>query len=115
MKGSEKRSSPRRWLQIPVLFRSFEIAPGDREIATKTINVSHSGLFLTSPQRLKLGSSLFLTLRVPTEISGSVFAQLKCRGRVGHEQQLGDETLAYGVEIEQMAPHSSRELHNQSG
>lgn len=104
MNRSEKRSNARCLLQIPVRFRCFEIACADLEISGQTINISRSGLFLTSAQRLKVGSSLSLTLRVPTEISGSAFSELRCKGRVVHEQKLKDGTMGYGVEIERIAP-----------
>lgn len=103
MKRSEKRSNPRSLLQIPVRFRCFEIACADIEIPGQTINISCSGLFLTTQQRLKVGSTLSLTLRVPREISGSAFRDLRCKGRVVHEQKLGDGTIGYGVKIEQIA------------
>jgi hypothetical protein len=103
MKQSEKRSNVRCLLQIPVRFRCFEIACANLEIPGQTINISRSGLFLISAQRLKVGSSLSLTLRVPTEISGSAFNELRCTGRVVHEQKLKNGTMGYGVEIERMA------------
>jgi hypothetical protein len=80
MKQSEKRANVRCLLQIPVRFRCFEIACANLEIPGQTINISRSGLFLISAQRLKVGSSLSLTLRVPTEISGSALTNCDARG-----------------------------------
>jgi len=100
----EKRVEFRYPLQIPVRFRCFEMDCTDLEVSTQAVNISRSGLFLISPQRLKLGSLVFLTLHVPTEISGSVFSELRCKGRVVHEQGLKDGAIGYGIEIEQIAP-----------
>ena len=113
MTSPDKRSSPRYLLPIPVRFRCFEIGCAGLEVPTQTLNISCSGLFLLSPQRLKVGSKLSLNLRVPTEISGSVFTELRCRGRVVHEQELRDGRLGYGVEIEQMAPRVHQTLPNE--
>jgi hypothetical protein len=114
MGKSDKRSNARCLLQMPVRFRCFEIARADLEIPGQTINISRSGLFLISAQRLKLGSSLSLTLRVPTEISGSAFNELRCKGRVVHEQKLRDGTMGYGVEIERIAPPVRQSLMKDS-
>ena len=112
MTFQDKRLSPRYLLPIPVRFRSFEIGCAELEIPTQALNISRNGLFFASPQRLKVGSKLSLNLRVPTELSGSVFSELRCRGRVVHEQELKDGTIGYGVEIEQMSPALHLPLQN---
>lgn len=104
MRNADNRWFPRYLLNVPVRFRCFEIVCKDVEIATKTLNVSRSGLFMTSPLRLGLGSCLSLSLRVPTEISGSPFGEFRCKGRVVHEQSQKDGTFGYGVEIERTEP-----------
>jgi len=106
--NSERRASTRHYLEIPVRFRCFEVACGDVEITTRAVNISRSGIFMPSPRRLALRSELLMTLRVPTEISGSVFAELQCTGRVVHERAMEDGTMGYGVEIERMAPGRHR-------
>lgn len=103
MKSCERRLNPRYLLPIPLSFRAYELDSADSEISTRTINNSRSGLFLKSPHRLQVGSKLSLNLRVPTEISGSAFSQLRCRGRVVREEVLSDGTSGYGVELEQLA------------
>jgi len=94
MPVSDRRGDPRFMLIIPVRFHH----PSAGEIATQAVNVSRSGLFLKSPQKLAVGSSLHLNLRVPTEISGSVFSELRCTGRVVHERQ-AEGSIGYGIEI----------------
>jgi hypothetical protein len=100
---SDKRLHPRYLLKIPVRFRCFEIACGDLELSTEALNISRGGLFMTSRQRLKVESWLSMTLRVPTEISGSVYSELRCTGRVVHAQDLGDGRIGYGIEFERAA------------
>jgi hypothetical protein len=100
MTGPKKRSHPRYSPKVLVRFRCFELACGDLELSTEALNISHHGLFMPSKVRLRIGSLLSLALRVPTEISGSAFNELRCAGRVVHEQDLGGGRFAYGVEIE---------------
>jgi hypothetical protein len=99
MPAEDRRSSPRFLLFVPVRFHHCT----GGEITTHAVNISRSGLFLRSPQKLAIGTSLQMSLRVPTEISGSVFTELRCRGRVVHEQQ-EEGAPGYGIEIEQMTP-----------
>jgi len=100
--ASEKRSGPRYLLRIPLCFRCFEFTCTDAEISTHSENISRSGLFMASPHRLRLGSSLSMTLQVPTEMSGSAFSEIRCMGRVVHEQGLSNGMTGYGVAIEKI-------------
>jgi hypothetical protein len=86
-------------MSIPVRFQDGS----GNEVRTRATNISRDGLFLNSPRRLPLGASLHMSMRVPTEISGSVFSELHCKGRVVHEAESA-EGIGYGVEIERMAP-----------
>ena len=104
MRSFDKRWFPRYLVSVPVRFRCFETVCKDVEIPTKTLNVSRSGLFVSSPLRLGLGSYLSLRLRLPGEVSGSFLSEFKCKGRVVHEQSLRDGTHGYGVEIERAEP-----------
>jgi hypothetical protein len=112
MKGPEKRSNPRYLLQIPVRLRCHDVTCSHFEIRTHTVNISRCGLLLRSPQQLNVRSSVSLALHVPTEVSGSVFNELRCKGRVVHEQELEDGTKGYGVEIELTAPALGHFLPN---
>lgn len=104
MRNFDKRWFPRYLLSVPVRFRCFETVCKDVEIPTKTLNVSRSGLFISSPLRLGLGSYLSLRLRLPAEVAGGFFNEFKCKGRIVHEQRLKDGTHGYGVEIERAEP-----------
>jgi len=100
MQKLEKRVSPRQSLQIPLRFRSMEVAPPEPEMASETSNISRSGLFMKSPLPLKVGSTLAITLRVPTYLSGSARSMVQCTGRVVHERELANGDIGYGVQFE---------------
>jgi len=105
----DARTELRHHLRIPIRFYSTD---GSRETQTEATNISQSGLVMQSPKPLAVGSTLLLVLRVPTEISASVFSELRCMGRVIHEQQTADGKLGYGVKIEAMAPRRVLGLWN---
>jgi hypothetical protein len=98
------RSEVRHQLRVPIRFCSADGSGTDGETCAEAKNISRNGLFMASPKRLIVGSLLMLAMRVPTEISGSVFSELRCMGRVVHEQKMEDGSLGYGVKIEAMAP-----------
>jgi hypothetical protein len=97
----EKRCEPRLAMQIPMRYRSLDLG-GHKELPTDTQNISHTGLFMRSSDPLKIGSAIFLNLRVPREISGSVFSEIQCTGRVVHERRLSDGQFGYGVQFDRM-------------
>jgi len=94
MSTSDRRCDPRFLLVVPVRFQH----PAGGEVTTQALNVSRCGIFLKCPQKLAIGSSLSMRLRVPTEISGSVFSELRCTGRVVHERRAEGE-IGYGIAI----------------
>jgi len=94
MSVSDRRGDPRFLLVVPVRFQH----PTGGEVTTQALNVSRSGLFLKCPEKLAIGSSLSMRLRVPTEISGSVFSELRCTGRVVYERRAEGE-IGYGIQI----------------
>ena len=100
----DARFELRHPLRIPIRFYSTDGSRLQGETQTEATNISRSGLFMSSPQRLAVGTVLMLVLRVPTEISGSVFSELRCLGRVIHEQEMADGRLGYGVKLEVTAP-----------
>jgi hypothetical protein len=65
---------------IPVSFRCLEI--DSIEYASQIESISRHGLLMSSPKRLKAGSQLSLRLRIPPEISGSAFWEIRCTGHV---------------------------------
>ena len=107
MSAEDRRSSPRYALEIPVYFHCCDLAQGE-EIAAQAVNISRTGLYLTSPKRLAVGSLLSLRLQVPIEISGSPFREVRCAGRVVYEHESAEQ-LGYGIQLEQ-APFGFRSI-----
>ena len=118
MPNPDRRSNPRFPLAIPARIRALDDPRGGHpEVSAQSTNVSRSGLFITSSQKLPVGTALSMTLLVPTEISGSAFTGVRCIGRVVHEHQLDDGLIGYGIAIENAAPQvgSSQNLRPSNG
>jgi hypothetical protein len=84
---------------LPVLFRCIGFTSDTELYSTETVRISQAWLLVRSPHRLKLGSLLSLRWRVPTEVSGSHFSEMRGSGRVLSEYQLDDGGLAYKVSL----------------
>lgn len=100
----DARTEERHPLRIPIRFCSADGSGSEGTSYAEAANVSRSGLYMTSTARLKVGAILMLVMRVPTEISGSVFSELRCMGRVIHSQPARDGKHGYGVKIEAIVP-----------
>ena len=105
---AERRASPRYLLRIPVKFRMSEVTTDMEEHTTEATNISHAGMLLSSRTPLRIGCSLDLILRVPTEISGSALTEMRCVGHVIREQNCDDGTFGYGVRIDPRVPANIR-------
>jgi hypothetical protein len=99
MRRTRERSDPRQLLQLPLRFRVMSEERSDL-IASETANISPCGLFMHTGVRLKVGTPLSLSLRIPTAISGSYRFYFQCTGRVIHEQQYVGGSQGYGVQFE---------------
>ena len=66
--------------EIRIYFRLAE--PNEIEYAAEVITISMDSFLMSSPVRLPLGTKLQLRMRVPVEISGSPFVELRTAGRV---------------------------------
>lgn len=104
MLAQDARAEERHALRIPIRFFSADGSASQGVSYAEASNVSRNGLFMTSATRLHIGAVIMLVLRVPTEISGSVFSELRCMGTVVHEQLTKDGKLGYGVKIAAVAP-----------
>jgi len=86
--------------RVPLHFRCLGIGCEDVEYATETVKISLYGFLMRSQRELTKGTMLYLRLRVPIEISGSPFREMRSIGRVVSEHELEDGTVGYSVEIE---------------
>jgi hypothetical protein len=108
MRNIERRSCERHPITIPVRFCQGGAAFGT-EVKTRSVNISQSGLLITSPVPLAIGSTVLMSIKVPTEISGSAFNELQCLGRVVHRSQIGD-AAAYGIKIDRISRDSGARI-----
>lgn len=104
MLAQDARVEARHALRISIRFFSADGSASQGASSAEASNVSRNGLFMTSATRLQVGAVIMLVLRVPTEISGSVFSELRCMGTVIHEQLTKDGKLGHGVKIAAVAP-----------
>jgi hypothetical protein len=103
MRETAERSTPRQPLQVPLRFRVLdEESSNAGETFSETSNISQAGLFMYTHLRLKLGTPLSLSLRIPTSLSGSGRYYFHCRGHVVHEQKLPGGHQGYGVKFDQV-------------
>jgi hypothetical protein len=96
--------------RVPLHFRCLGIGCEEIEYATETVKIWLYGFLMRSKRELTKGTMLYLRLRVPIEISGSPFREMRSIGRVVSEHELEDGTVGYSVEIER-APSSAWTLN----
>ena len=108
MHNSDRRLFPRYTIRIPVRYRVADFSTDMAEHTTEAINVSPNGLLLSTKAPLPLGATLDMALRVPVEISGIHTQEARCKGRIVHEQVIGDGRMGYGVQSERMNPPHTR-------
>lgn len=89
--------------RVPLHFRCLGIGCEDVEYAAETVQIWLYGFLMRSRRELTAGTMLYLRLRVPIEISGSPFSEMRSIGRVVSEHKLEDGTVGYSVEFERAA------------
>lgn len=81
MKLTERRSSTRLNLKVPLRFRVLTgTNSGFQE--TETINLSQQGVYFFSEAPPAVGTQLELNLKMPTEVTGQPPTQVRCTGHV---------------------------------
>jgi len=103
MRLTEERSDPRQPLHLSLRFHILHEG-NSKQFSSETSNVSLSGFFMRTHVRLKLGTLLSLSLRIPPSVPGGDRLYFHCTGRVIHEQQFPGGRQGYGVHIEQALP-----------
>ena len=89
--------------RVPLHFRCLGMGCEDVEYAAETVKIWLYGFLMRSRRELTAGTILYLRLRVPIEISGSPFSEMRSIGRVVSEHELEDGTVGYTVEFERAA------------
>jgi hypothetical protein len=72
---AERRRSPRIHVQIPLFVRGTDAAGVEFLELTKTLDISGTGAFLTSPRLLRCDQLLNLTIPAPPSPSSMVLAE----------------------------------------
>ena len=76
----ERRTEQRFPLSLPVLVKSFE--GGLQEESSQTRDVSARGAFFFLEKRLPEGTTVEMTLTLPSEITLTESIKVRCKGRV---------------------------------
>jgi len=102
---AERRVVPRYTVKIPLRFRAVGLIEETGDELTESLNISRRGVYFASQARLKVGTPIEITLRMPREVTGTETIEARCFGRVIHLQTglYADGRTCYGVEIEKFA------------
>jgi len=100
--ATERRQVARYNMRTPLRFRATNLASDRSEHFTEAINVSRGGFFFASSAPLQVGVPIEVTLRVPSEVTGSKPQETRCTARVVHvrNEPYGDGRIGFGAEIE---------------
>jgi hypothetical protein len=83
MNSSNRRLEPRIDLRVPLKFRPVTTPPSNEQRA-ESINLSRRGLCFVTESPLQLGAQVEVFMTMPSEISGSPEAEIRCIARVVH-------------------------------
>ena len=101
MKVGDRRDVLRCNVCIPLRFRAIGLASTSSEYRTESLNISRRGVFFISHVKLRIGTPVEISLRLPREVTGLEAVDARCFGRVRHARKLFvDGYRGYGVEIE---------------
>ncbi len=81
MSGSEKRGARRFDISLPVKVRRAASESTDSEESTSTRNVSASGVYLSLPEKVELGSELEWEMTLSSPLSPGEI-RILCRGKI---------------------------------
>ncbi|HTQ60265.1 MAG TPA: PilZ domain-containing protein [Candidatus Solibacter sp.] len=101
MQGSERRQLARHPLRTPMRFRSTGVAADQSEHFTEALNISRGGFYFASSAPLQVGMPIDVTLRMPSEVTGTHAEELHCAARVVHvkNEAYADGRIGFGAEI----------------
>lgn len=117
MKVRDRRELLRCNVRIPLRFRTVGLASTSGEHRTESLNISRRGVFFISHVKLRVGTPIEISLRLPREVTGLDAVDARCFGRVTHARKLlVDGYIGYGVEIEKFtSPAYAEEWANWRG
>ncbi len=101
-KVRERRQLARVNLRTPLRFRVLGVVSDKTEHFTEALNISRGGFYFASSAPLQVGMPLEVTLRMPTDVTGTAPQEMHCTARVVHvrNEAYGDGRIGFGAEIE---------------
>ena len=111
MKVPERRQMARVSLRTPLRFRALGVASDKSEHFTEALNISRGGFYFASSAPLQIGTPIEATLRMPAEVTGNSWQEMRCTCRVVHvrNEPYGDGRIGFGAEIEKFQNVSAHE------
>lgn len=120
MSRTERRISPRKICTVAIRFNfgsnehtretieeraSETVRAQSSEHIGKALNLSERGIYFTCREKLSVGQPLDLNFTLPTELTGRVPENVRCRARVVHVDESGQDGLrGIGACVEHFEP-----------
>jgi hypothetical protein len=108
MNSIERRVDTRVNIRVPLRFRILNSAEATEEVA-EAQNISQRGIYFTTDVPLQIGTPLEVSIRMPQELTGRMYSDVKCIARVVHihaDSLLGGKA-GVGLYIERYEANSS--------
>lgn len=98
---TQRRTSPRIPLQVPVFVRGTDVSGADFIELTKTINISATGACIACSHILRGDQIIYLTIPAPSPVASSLVPSETppIAARVLRRQDLADEIRLFGLEF----------------
>ena len=81
MNSNERRIDPRIKVRVPLRFRILN-GPDSAEQIAEAENISQRGIYLTTAVPMKVGMPVEVSLRMPHELGGKAWSDVRCVARV---------------------------------
>jgi hypothetical protein len=89
-----------RSIRLPLYFRALDPHADGAEHFAEVVSIETWSFVMRSPVSLQIGSTISIRMRIPVEISGSAFNDMRGTGRVMAECTLENGELGYKVRID---------------
>jgi hypothetical protein len=100
LRATQFGSNPGRDIRLPLYFRALDPHDDGAEHFAEVVSIETWSFVMRSPVPLRVGSTISLRMRIPVEISGSAFHDMRGIGRVVSECTLQSGELGYLIRID---------------
>jgi PilZ domain len=99
--GTQRRTSPRIRLQVPVFVRGTDASGVEFIELTKTLNISATGACIASTHLLRADQIVHLTIPAPSPVSSSIVPSETppITAKIVRRQDLADDMRLFGLEF----------------